>query len=69
VAAHAKRPGWWRLGWLTLLISALGRQQQVGLYEFKASLGYRASSRIALATQKLLLFACLPSLLLASSST
>ena len=32
---------WWR----TLLIPALRRQRQVDLYEFKASLVYRASSR------------------------
>jgi hypothetical protein len=32
---------WWR----TLLILALGRQRQVGLFEFKASMAYRTSSR------------------------
>jgi hypothetical protein len=34
------------------LISALGRQRQVDLCEFKASLVYRVSSRIARATQR-----------------
>ena len=34
------------------LIPALGRQRQVNLCEFEASLVYRVSSRIARATQK-----------------
>ena len=34
------------------LISALGRQRQVDLCEFKSSLVYKASSRIARATQR-----------------
>jgi hypothetical protein len=36
------------------LISALRRQKQVGLCEFEASMVYKASSRIARATQSLL---------------
>jgi hypothetical protein len=35
-----------------LLISAFGRQRQVDLYEFEASLVYRMSSRAAKATQR-----------------
>ena len=42
------------LWWHTPLIPALRRQRQVGLYEFKASLVYRISSRIARATQRTL---------------
>ena len=34
------------------LILELGRQRQVDLWEFKASLVYRASSKIASATQR-----------------
>jgi hypothetical protein len=41
------RAGWW---WCTPLIPALGRKKQVDLYEFKASLVYRVSSRTARAT-------------------
>jgi hypothetical protein len=39
----------------TLLILAIGRQRQVDLYEFKANLIYRVSSRTAKATQETLL--------------
>ena len=35
-----------------LLIPALGRQRQAELYEFKASLVYRASFRTTKATQR-----------------
>jgi hypothetical protein len=38
--------------WLKPLISSLERQKQVDLCEFKASLVYRASSRIARARQR-----------------
>jgi hypothetical protein len=38
--------------WHTPLISALGRQRQVDLCEFKASLVYRMNSRTARATQR-----------------
>jgi len=38
--------------WRTPLIPAVGRQSQVHLCEFKASLVYRASSRTARATQR-----------------
>ena len=38
-------------GWYTPVIPALGRQRQVGLYEFKASLVYIVSSRTIRATQ------------------
>ncbi|EGV96880.1 Forkhead-associated domain-containing protein 1 [Cricetulus griseus] len=41
-------------GGCTLLIPVLGRQRQVDLYEFKASLLYRMSSRTARATQETL---------------
>jgi len=34
------------------LISALGRQRRVDLYEFEASLDYRVSSRAPRATQR-----------------
>ena len=37
---------WVRWWWHTPLILALGRQRQVDLSEFKASLVYRMSSRI-----------------------
>ena len=40
----------------TLLIQALGRQRQVDLCEFKASLVYTASSRIAGTIQRALYF-------------
>ena len=35
-----------------LLVPAVGRQRQAELYEFKASLLCRASSRIAMALQR-----------------
>ena len=38
--------------WHMPLIPALGRQRQVELCEFEASLVYRVSSRIARATQR-----------------
>jgi hypothetical protein len=38
--------------WYMPLILALGRQKQVDLCEFKASLGYRVNSRTARATQR-----------------
>jgi hypothetical protein len=38
--------------WHTCLIPALGRQGQVDLSEFEASLVYRESSRTARATQR-----------------
>ena len=41
-----------RRWWCTPLIPALWRQMQVDLNEFEASLVYKASSRIARATQK-----------------
>jgi hypothetical protein len=43
-------PNW--VWWCTPLISALGRQGQVDLREFKASLGYRESSRPAWAIER-----------------
>ena len=39
---------WWRIP----LISALGRQKQVDLCEFEASLAYRVSSRTVRDTQR-----------------
>jgi hypothetical protein len=38
--------------WCTPLIPVLGRQRQLDLYEFKANLVYRASSRTARAIQR-----------------
>ena len=38
--------------WSTPLIPALGKQRQVDLYEFEASLVYRASCRTARAIQR-----------------
>ena len=40
------------MGWLTSLILVLGRQRQVDLCEFKASLVYRVSSKTVRATQR-----------------
>jgi hypothetical protein len=41
-----------QLWWCTLLVLALRRQRRVYLYEFEASLVYRANSRTARATQR-----------------
>ena len=46
---NLNRVGWW---WHTPLIPALGKQRQVDLCEFEASLVYRASSRTATAILK-----------------
>jgi hypothetical protein len=40
------------MGWPTLVITALGRQRQVDLYDFEASLFYRMNSGTAKGTQK-----------------
>jgi hypothetical protein len=41
-----------RVWWHTPLAPALGRQRQMDLLEFEASLAYKASSRTARATQR-----------------
>lgn len=42
-----------------LLVSKLGKQRQMKLYEFEASIFYRVGSRIAKATQRNPLFVSL----------
>ena len=53
---YVNAPGIW---WLTPLIPALGRQRQMDLCEFEASLVYRASSRTgSKATEKPIVMSC-----------
>jgi hypothetical protein len=51
-------PAWWHMP----LIPSLGRQSHENLYEFKASLVYRVSSRTARATHREKVFETAPTL-------